>query len=171
MSSDPCHFQPQVISWVPQVIGASLAIVGGFFAVAFRQRIETKQEITHIKTSLIDELTEICSIIDKLTETYTTTNIISNIYLTDLAKNTDSFDDLKQRLYLIRDADLRRDISTFYRKLVKNISESINKVNKLGENQPAAHNQIVNDVKQSRTDAMAIKVRLTKYKYRVYLLF
>ena len=132
--SNICHFQSESILWISQIFGAFLAIIGGFFAVVFRLRIETKQEINHIKTSLIDELHEICNIIGKLNETYTITNIISNTYLNDLSKNTESFNYLKQRLFLIKKANLRRDIMSFYKILDKNISDSINKVGKLGTN-------------------------------------
>lgn len=155
--------------WISQLMGAALAIVGGFFAVIFRLRLERKQEINHIKISLTDELDEICSIITKMNETYsaTTPHIISNQYLNDLSKNTESFNFHRQKFYLINNPDLRKEIVSFYKKLSKNISDSLNTVGTLGESQTGNdHAQIVTNFNNISTEAAGISRKITSYKYK-----
>lgn len=161
--------QPTNQQWVFQIMGAVLAIVGGFFAVIFRLRLERKQEINHIKISLTDELDEICSIIRRMSDTYTATtpHVISNTYLNELSKSTESFNFHRQKFFLINNADLRKEIVTFYKKLSKNINESINTVGRLGESQTGNdHAQIVADFTTISTEAAAISKKITGYKYK-----
>lgn len=168
MSEIPNPTTPGGNQWLSQAFGAVLAILGGFFAVIFRLRLERREEINHIKTSLTDELTEIASIISKLNDTYNATSphIIPNTYLNDLNENMGSFDFHKQKLYLISDSTLRKDISVFYKKLSKNINDSINTVGQLGESQIGSdHQQIVSAFTTLATEAKALGIRISNYKY------
>ncbi len=151
------------------LIGAFLSIIGGFFAVVFRARVERKAEIEYIKIGLKDELAEICSILSKMIETYKTTHIVSNVYLNDLSKNTESFDYHKQRLFLIKDDSLRSSVRIFYKNLGETISDSINKVGKLGEVQVGnEHDQIINKFNSTYSECSTLKAKIEKYKYKAF---
>jgi hypothetical protein len=172
--SDTCNFNPNQISWIPQILGAILAIIGGFFAVIFRLRIETKQEINHIKIILCDDLSELSKIIDRMHETFTQTQIISPVYFSDLQKTTESFNNSKQRLFLFRKSDLRKEISSFYKKLDKNIKENAGRVGRIpvaGQPPQVGHNQIVTDFVNIKVEATALEKKINKYKYSVLWIF
>ncbi len=157
-----------------QIIGACFAIIGGFFAVVFRLRIERKEEVNHIKISMTDELDEIYSIISKLKETYNATSphFISNDYLNDLSKNTECFNFHKQKFFLISNQSLRKEITTFYKKLIENISKSINTVGQLGGNQVGNdHDNIVNTFSKIASDAEILNKKIKEYKYKVLWIF
>ena len=165
-NTQPDHFE--IYKLTLPLVGAMLSILGGFAAVFIRARLEKKQEIEYIKIGLKDELYEICSIIDHLTETYTRTQVLSNTYLNNLSKNTEAFTQYKQRLFLINNETLRRQIVAFYKKLNEVISESVNKVGTLGENPSGAeHEKIVSKFTSIATEARTIGSDLDKYKYRL----
>jgi hypothetical protein len=162
----------QQLQWLQPLIGGVLAIIGGFFAVIIRLRAEKKQEISYIKISLIDELTELSLIITRLEDTFTSTHIIPNLYLNNLKANTEAFSFHKPRLFIIKEDKLRRSIVSFYKKLGENIQESINQVGQLGETQSGAtHEQIVGKFKTLRTEADTLKGTIEKYKYCTFWIF
>lgn len=166
--NDPGQQNSQYITLLAAIIGGVLTILGGFIATIVNSRVLKKSEIEYIKIGLIDELHEICSIIGKMKDTYKTTHIVSNSYLNDLQKNTDSFKYHKQRLFLIRKENLRREIVQFYKDLEENISESINKVGKLGEAQvDNTHDQIVSKFIDIQTAASSIEDKVKNYKYMI----
>jgi hypothetical protein len=171
MSNTPTPENSQLLS---QIIGAGLAIVGGFFAVIFRLRIERREEVNHIKISIVDELDEVRIIIAKLEETYKATNphFINNTYLNDLAANTESFNFHKQKLFLISNQLLRKEIATFYKKLSESINGSINTVGQLGGNQIGTdHDKIVEDFSKLSVSASGLSAKIKKYQYKVLWLF
>lgn len=162
----------QLISLLPTLMGGFLSIAGGFGAVVLRSRTEKKNEINYIKISLTDELEAVCSIVDKLNETYSKTHIVSNTYLNDLATNSESFNYHKQRIFLISDEALRRDIVSFYKNLSDIIADSINKVGSLGEAQvDNTHDQIVGKFTDIKTKATSLKTVLKSYRFKVFWLF
>lgn len=165
-SPEPNQFQ--FINLLPTLLGGFLSIMGGFGAVVLRARTERKNEINYIKISLTDELNEICSIVEKLEETYKTTHIVSNKYLNELSVNDDSFYHHKERLFLIKNEKLRKEITSFYKLLSETITESKNKVGTLGE-APGGneHDPIVSKFANIQTRASALLESLKKYKYKV----
>lgn len=106
------------------VIGALLAIVGGFFGVLIRVRVERKEEINFIKICLIDELNGICSIIESMKDTFTKSPVIYPVDLNKLTENTTNFNDHRKRIYLIKDENLRKNIFNFYKDINTLISDS-----------------------------------------------
>ena len=161
--------QYEIYKVIFPIIGALLSIMGGFGAVIIRSRVEKRDEIEYIKIGLTDELKEICSIMQKLQETYKTTKIVSNSYLNELNDNTESYLHHKQRIFLIKDSDLRRKIAVFYKDLHEQIKDSLNKVGKLGEN-PAdgAHDPIVQKFNSIQSKGEEVYNELSKYRYKIF---
>ena len=165
--SDPNNY---VTLWAA-VAGGMLSAIGGFFAVVMRGRMDKRAEIDYIKTALIDELSEICSIIDKLAETCKATHIIANNYFTDLEFNNQSFNYHKLRLFLIKKAEIRKGISTFYKELSELTNDSKNRVGQLGISEAARNEQndaIAVKFGKIKTDAEALMKELKVYKYKVF---
>ena len=162
----------QVISprfqWVPQLIGAASAIAGGYCAVVARIRLEKKQEIEFIKISLIDELTEIRSIIDRMLETHNQTNIIPPSYFSELDENHQSFDQHKPRLFIIGDATLRKAICDFYKKLNQEVEKARTTVSSLNESDPAARTIITNSFTTIKTGATTLETQVRAYKFKLF---
>lgn len=160
-----------LITFWAAIAGGLLSSIGGFFAVVIRARMDKKTEINYIKTALIDELTEISSIVDKMRETQKTAHIISNSYLNDLNKNQESFNYHKLRIFLIRDDKLRRSIVSFYKNLDEIIQDSINKVGSLaGDASTNTHDQIATQFTSIKNQSESLIKSLTDYKYKVFLI-
>lgn len=171
--SDPT---PQNTTWeeykiMAQLTGAILSIIGGFAAVFIRARLDKRQEINYIKISINDELHDICDIIGRLNETYSKSQLVSNDYLNELSKSTDSYKFHKQRMFILNSESLRRDIYNFYKKLDVIINESRNRVGTLGEkptDSNSSHDSIINKLTSISTEAYTLSQRLKKYKYRLF---
>lgn len=97
--------------------GAVLAIIGGYVGDELRAWRERSRECKALKISLADELQEIESVIHSMHQTWDTTQILSPSYVTALLKTTSAYDNLRPRLFLISNKDLRKEISDFYKKL------------------------------------------------------
>lgn len=167
-NSTPDPNQFQLINLLPTLLGGLLSIMGGFGAVVLRGRTERKNEINYIKISLTDELHEICSILEKLEETYKTTHIVSNKYLNELSVSDDSLHSFKERLFVIKNEKLRKEITSYYKLLSETITESKNKVGTLGE-APGGneHDPIVSKFADVKAKALGLSESLKKYNYKV----
>jgi len=146
-------------------LGAVSAIGGGYAAVIARLRLEKKQEIEYIKTGIIDELHEFCTIIDKMVETQSTTNIIPPTYFNDLTANREAFDRNRERLFLIDDAPLRKAIVSFYKKIETEAAKARDTVGTLapGANETAAVIRTFNAIK---TEAQTLENQIRAYKFK-----
>jgi ribosomal protein L7/L12 len=177
--SDPtqiqCVLQTQM-QWAPQItlilIGGGLSIFGGFIAVVVRLRLEKKQEIEYIKTSLIDELAEIVTTISDILKTQDTAKYLPQIYFDNLSQSIDSFSRHKQRLFIIQDAILRKGTYAFYKKLESAIKNSKNVVGgSLDDNdakQTAEVAKVVASLNTIKTDAEKLENNLNNYKFRTF---
>jgi len=152
--------------FIQTMIGAIASIIGGFFAVIIRSRVEKKQQLDYLKISLADELHDIVSIIEKMSETFTKTDNIHNDYINSLTANAESFNATKQKLFIIEKEDLRRDIIGFYKKLSETNKDSINKVGSLAEESKInPNNEIIRKFEALSATATAIKQKIKAYKY------
>jgi len=153
------------------LVGGLLSIIGGFLAVSIRSRIDKKAEIVYIKIGLSDELDEICTIVDKLIETCSATHIIPNSYLNNLNDNNTAYGYHKLKLFLINDAKLRKEITSFYKELSEIILDSRNKVGKLGESANDDHDKIAEKFVAIKAKTESVRTKISKYKYKPYWLF
>ena len=146
------------------VLGAILAIGGGWIGDVLRARGERQRELEDIKIVLRDELGSIEKEIKTMHETWTQSNILYPTYISNLNSNTASFDHLRLRLFLIRDEKLRGEIHAFYKKFKDLLRKSEGKVGTLAETTEAKDEQkkIHDEFEKIRGEAEAIKNKLVK---------
>lgn len=99
------------------VIGAILAILGGAAGDELRSWRARSRECKSIKISLADELQEIEATIGNMHQVWEQAQLLPPNYVTTLLHSTSAYDNLRQRLFLIKDKALRKEISDFYKKL------------------------------------------------------
>jgi|GEM_PF-5305309 len=143
--------------------GGFLSALGGFFAIIFKK----KEQINYIKISLIDEIEEIERIIGHICESCRMGQAVPVTCFNELSENTESFDSNKQKLYLIHDKVLRKDITKFYKDLKSYIEKSITIVGRLNPDASgASDNQIKSDSEKVKHNAANLKIQITKYKFK-----
>ncbi len=101
----------------PLLLGAFLAVAGGAANDEIRAWRERSRKRTAIQICLADELQDIETTIGKMHDVWSTTQIFPPSYVADLLAGTAAYDDLRSEMYLIKDAELRKEIHDFYKKL------------------------------------------------------
>jgi len=156
------------------LLGGLLAIVGGFFGEFIRVKFKKKEEIDFIKVCLIDELTEMCVLIENITATFKKSSVV---YLADLNKLRNSISNYtthKQRIYLIGDENIRKEIRKFYSTFQEAIADASTQINSLGvkalESNPT-HNTVLQKMESVSTSAANLKKTLGAYKYKPFKFF
>lgn len=152
----------------PILLGAGLSIIGGFFGVIIRVRVERRAEIDFIKVCIIDELNDICSIINSIKDTYKKTPTIFPSDLNKLGGNTDNFVEHKKRIFLITNDTLRKEIRTFYKELSDALEDMSSKVSSLSSTNQVPHPEILKQVEDIASNASKLKVAIQKYKYLIF---
>lgn len=99
------------------ILGALLAIIGGYVGDELRALRERSRECKAIKVSLADELQEIETTIGNMHQVWEQAQLLPPAYVTTLLQTTSAYDNLRPRLFLIKDKTLRKEISDFYKKL------------------------------------------------------
>ena len=107
------------------ILGAALAIAGGWISDEIRAWRERKRELKSIKIAIGDELGEIETTINNMHEVWTTAKVLSPSYISDLLANTTAFDNLRTRLFLIEDKVLRKKVVAFYKKRIDSAGADI----------------------------------------------
>ena len=125
----------------PLIIGACLAIAGGYIGDEIRAWRERNRERKAIKICIIDELREIESTISNMHQVWETAATFHPSYITDLLGNTSAYDTHRPRMYLIKDAELRREISDFYKKLKDSAKKTEGKLGTLAQTEEARNEQ------------------------------
>lgn len=123
------------------ILGAILAIGGGWISDEIRAWRERGRELKSIKIAIGDELGEIETTIGNMHEVWNQAKVLSPKYITDLLMNTTAFDNLRTRLFLIRDEDLRKKIVAFYKKLKDTGENSKGKLGTLADTDEAKAEQ------------------------------
>lgn len=123
------------------ILGALLAIIGGAISDEFRAWRERRNERKAIKTSLVDELSEIEMTVKNMHEVWDQTHVFGVKYITDLLSCTSAYDSCRQRLFLIKDTELRKEIIAFYKKLKNTAQKAEGKVGSLDETQESKDEQ------------------------------
>ena len=122
-------------------VGACLALLGGAGNDEFRAWREGRRELNAMKIALCDELGEISDTIKNMHEVWEKSKILYPSYVADVVANTAAFDGLRQRLFLLKDAALRKRIVAFY-KSIKDVSKkSEGKLGSLAETPEAIAEQ------------------------------
>lgn len=161
-------------SWLYLAAGAVLALVGGSITTVIKMRLEKKQEIQYIKTSLVDEIGEIVATICNMLQTHEAAKSLPKVYFDDLLSNTESFDMHKKRLFLIGDKKLRKEIGDFYKKLEKDAKSAISIVGTLDETnteQVAKVAKVIADFTAMKIRASDLEKSVEKYKYKALWIF
>ena len=99
------------------IIGALLAIVGGYVGDELRSWRERSRECKAIQVCLADELQEIESTIGNMHQVWEQAQLLPPTYVTTLIQGTSAYDNMRPRLFLISDEALRKEINNFYKKL------------------------------------------------------
>lgn len=146
------------------ILGASLAAGGGLASDEIRAFRERKRELKAIKISLSDELGDVEAAINKMHEVWEQAKVLSPTYIAELSADTASFDSLRLRLFLMKDKELRKKVTDFYRRLKDLIKRSEGKLGTLAESDDARSEQKDFDAKFGAlaTDAKSLKAELDK---------
>lgn len=123
------------------ILGALLAILGGVVNDEFRAWRERRSELKAIKSSLSDELSEIELTVKNMHEVWEQTHIFGVKYVTDLLTCTSTYDSYRQRFFLIKDTELRKEITAFYKKMKDTVKKAEGKVGSLDETQESKDEQ------------------------------
>ncbi len=123
------------------ILGAGLAIGGGWISDEIRSWRERSRELRSIKTGLQDELDEIIETLNSMHEVWTQAKVLSPKYVTTLLSSTTTFDSLRTRLFLIHDDEMRKKIVVFYKKLKNTAKEYDGKLGTLVDTEEAISEQ------------------------------
>jgi hypothetical protein len=158
----------ELVSWatgtLPLILGALLAVFGGWLGYEIRARRDDSRELNGIKLNLCDELVSIMTTITTMHQTWTRATTLYPADITDLSSNTSAYESLKTRLFLIKDEALRREIRKFYKEFKDLLTKSDGKVGTLADTEEAKSEQqkIHDDFEKLGTDASLIKEKLAK---------
>ena len=125
----------------PIIFGAILAIGGGWISDEIRAWRERGRELKSIKIAIGDELGEIETTINNMHQVWTQAGVLSPTYITELLSNTTAFDNLRTRLFLVRDEELRKKVVTFYKNLKDTSKKSEGKLGTLANTSEATAEQ------------------------------
>lgn len=114
--------------FISLLIGALLAIIGGSLGDEIRAWRQSVREWDSIKTTIGDELTEIEGTITNLHNVWTQASILSSEYINDLLNSTSAYDNLRIRMFVCKNNELRKDITAFYKKLKDTARKSLDVV-------------------------------------------
>ncbi len=146
------------------IIGALLAVFGGYIGDEIRSWRQRCNERKAIKISLCDELSIIESTINNMHQVWENAKVFPQNFVADLLSNTIAYDGLRTRLFLIKDATLRKKIVAFYKKLRDTVKKTEGKIGTLAQTPEAAAEQNAFDTSFQTlgTEAKDIKEALEK---------
>lgn len=146
------------------ILGAILAIGGGWISDEIRAWRERSRELKSIKVAIGDELGEIETTINNMHEVWKQAKVLSPSYISNLLANTTAFDNLRTRLFLIKNEELRKKIVAFYKKLKDVGKKSRGKLGTLADTDEAKAEQGEFDTEFQGicTEAKSIKKELEK---------
>lgn len=113
------------------ILGALLAIGGGYIGDEIRSWSDRRRERTAIKISLCDELKGIEEIVHTIHSVWESAKVFTPSYVSDLLASTTAYDSLRTRLFLINEDDLRADLNSFYKKLRDTVRKTEGKIGTL----------------------------------------
>jgi hypothetical protein len=126
---------------IPLIVGALLATVGGYCGDEIRSWRERGRELKSIKICIGDELKEIETTIGNMHQVWESAQLFHPNYVADLLSSTSAYDELRPRLFLIKDGTLRKDIGDFYKKLKDTVRKTEGKIGTLAQTSDATSEQ------------------------------
>jgi len=144
------------------VLGALLAIGGGYIGDEIRSSSDRRRERKAIKISLCDELKGIEEIVHTIHSVWESAKVFPPSYVSDLLASTTAYDSLKTRLFLIKEDDLRTELNSFYKKLRDTVRKTEGKIGTLA-NTPeviAEQNSFDTTFQALGTDAKTLREKL-----------
>lgn len=99
------------------IIGAFSTVITGILSSEYTAWREKVRERKAISTSLIDELTEIQTIINNMNEVWNKTKTLIPSYIWELKTCFATYEATRQRFFLIKDEKLRTDVIKLYKDL------------------------------------------------------
>ena len=169
--SNPITDTPTGLSDVLKIVlGAIIALLSSIVIEGLKVRINKQQQVNFFKSTLIEDLSEICELIHDMRETYTQTQLVKNTYLTGMFEIEKKFSTSRHdNLYLIRNENLRKEVKDLFKSLNSKIKDSTNKVEKLGETNDG-HNQIITDFTALESTIKTLKDNIKKHKYCIFFI-
>jgi hypothetical protein len=148
------------------VLGSILAVVGGLSGEYLKVRMQNRRERNYISINLNDELHEITEIIGKFNETFVGSGVANKKYVIDLKNSMSLYDGHKQRFYMFKSAEIRKEINGFYKKLNNLINETESQVGSLdtSSDSKALQKEIVQRYinLKSESETLSGKLKVTK---------
>ena len=144
------------------IIGATLATAGGVAGDELRSWRARSRECRAIKISLADELHEIEMTIGNMHQVWEQAQLLPPNYVTTLLHGTSAYDNLRPRLFLIKDKSLRKEISDFYKKLKDLTIRADGKLGTLAQTDEATTEQsnFHSNFQAVATEAKSLRIKL-----------
>lgn len=143
-------------------LGAVLAIAGGVVGDEIRSWLDRRRERKAIKIAICDELGGIEATINNIHTVWESAKVFPPNYVNDLLSSTTAYDGLRIRLFLIKEDDIRAQLSGFYKKLKDTVRKTEGKIGTLADTTEATAEQSGFDTafQSLGTDAKTLKETL-----------
>ena len=146
------------------LLGAAIAVIGGAIGDEFHAWGDRRRERKAIKIAVGDELSEIETTTAGMHTVWESAHVITPNLVADLVSNTTVYDGLRTRLFLIKDEELRRELSAFYKKVKDTARKTDGKIGSLAVTPDATAEQAAFD---TMFQALGIEARQLKGKIGV----
>lgn len=144
--------------------GAALALLGGIIGDEYRSWRDRSGERKSIKVSLVDELQDIESTLGKMHQVWEKTTTLYPTDITDLQSCNSAYTTHRQRLFLIQDVKLRKEVHVFYKTVSDMIRKTDGKVGTLADTEEAKNEQrgFHDEFQKIAADAKNLREKLEK---------
>ena len=145
------------------LLGGALAIAGSVVSDMYQEHRNKKNELEGIKTSLSDELHDIKKILASMQVVWDKTKTLIPSDLDDLKRCTMTYDEVRPKLYLIKNEKIRNELRSFYNELKNSINSNYKRAGSLSQEKEAIEEQekIAEEFKsyQERVDSLISKLK------------
>lgn len=141
------------------ILGAVLAIAGGIVGDEIRSFLDRRRERDAIKVALCDELGGINTTISSIHTVWESAHVFPPSYVADLLSSTTAYDSLRTRLFLIKEEEVRKKLSDFYKKLRDTVRKTEGKIGTLADTADATAEQSAFDTSFQTLGTEAKEIR------------
>ena len=106
------------------IVGGILAMIGGVITEYLKFHLEDKRKIRALRTLILDEVNSVLVNIDTILEIHRTRSEIMVIHIEKFKELWQSYEGIRGELFLVKDEDLRKEITKFYSSLKTLVKES-----------------------------------------------
>ncbi len=138
------------------ILGAVLAVFGGIITQVIMVKWGDKRTTHALKILLLDIINQINQVIDNLELAYNKTNIVWFDYLTQLGSIKIIFDRNREWLIRIKDDELRKEINTYFDKIML-FEINARACENMKANMPQNSSYAINKLKEEVAKLMATK--------------